>query len=157
MVKSLKLHVFYKVAVNSELANTEWLLWEETQGKFLRVSGPNILVNWSVHNHVLCALLLKDTLFNMYCWSINIELTVNSTITHAKWSFSSVQSLSHVWLFPTPWKAALQASLSISSSRRLLKLMSINSVMPSNYLILCLPLLLLLSILPSMRVLPSHD
>ena len=100
MVKSLKLHVFYKVAVNSELANTEWLLWEETQGKFLRVSGPNILVNWSVHSHVLCALLLKDTLFNMYCWSINIELTVNSTITHAKWSFSSVQSLSHVWLQP---------------------------------------------------------
>ena len=101
MVKSLKLHVFYKVAVNSELANTEWLLWEETQGKFLRVSGPNILVNWSVHNHVLCALLLKDTLFNMYCWSINIELTVNSTITHAKWSFSSVQSLSPVRLFVT--------------------------------------------------------
>ena len=66
-----------------------------------------------------------------------------------KLQFSSV---TQSCLTPTPWKAALQASLSISSSRRLLKLMSINSVMPSNYLILCLPLLLLPSILPSSRV-----
>ena len=56
--------------------------------------------------------------------------------------FSSVQSLSRVWLFATPWTAAHQASLSITSSQCLLKLMSIESVMPSNHLILCLPLLL---------------
>ena len=65
--------------------------------------------------------------------------------------FSSVQSLSHVPLFVTPLTAALQASLSITNSRRLLKLMSIVSVMPSNHLILCRPLLLWPSIFPSIR------
>ena len=67
--------------------------------------------------------------------------------------FSSVQSLSHVQLFVTPWTAAYQASLSITKSRSLLKLMSIESVMPSNHLILCRPLLLSPSIFPSIRVL----
>ena len=65
---------------------------------------------------------------------------------------SSVQSLSHVQLFATPWTAAPQASLSITNSWSLLKLMSIESVMPSNHFILCLPLLLLPSIFPSIRV-----
>ena len=65
----------------------------------------------------------------------------------------SVQSLSHTQLFVTPWTAACQASLSISNSWSLLKLMSIESVMPSNHLILCRPLLLLPSIFPSIRVL----
>ena len=66
--------------------------------------------------------------------------------------FSSVQSLSRVRLFATPWTAACQASLSINNSRSLLKLMSIESVMPSIHLILCHPLLLLPSIFPSIRV-----
>ena len=66
--------------------------------------------------------------------------------------FSSVQSLSHVRLFATPWTAARQASLSITNSWSLLKLMSIESVMPSNHLILCHPLLLLPSIFPSIRI-----
>ena len=61
-------------------------------------------------------------------------------------------SHSVVWLFVTPWTAAHQASLSIANSRSLLKLMSIESVMPSNHLILCRPLLLLPSIFPSIRV-----
>ena len=65
---------------------------------------------------------------------------------------SSVQSLSRVLLFVTPWTAARQASLSITNSWSLLKLMSIESMMPSNHLILCHPLLLLLSIFPSIRV-----
>ena len=64
----------------------------------------------------------------------------------------SVQSLSCVWLFATPWTAACQASLSITNSWSLLKLMSIESVMPSNHLILCHPLLHLPPILPSIRV-----
>ena len=64
----------------------------------------------------------------------------------------SVQSLSHVRLFATPWTAAHQTSLSITNSRSLLKLMSIPSVMPSNHLILCCPLLLPPSIFPSIRV-----
>ena len=65
---------------------------------------------------------------------------------------SPVQSLSCVQLFVTPWTAACQASLSITNSRSLLKLMSIESVMPSNHLILCHPLFLLPSIFPSIRV-----
>ena len=66
--------------------------------------------------------------------------------------FSSVQSLSRVWLFATPWIAAHQASLSITNSRSPPKLVSIKSVMPSNYLILCHPLLFLPPIPPSIRV-----
>ena len=62
------------------------------------------------------------------------------------WGISSVQSLRHVRLFATPWTAAHQASLSITKSQSLLKLMSIKSVMPSNHLSLCHPLLLLPSI-----------
>ena len=65
---------------------------------------------------------------------------------------SSVQSFSHVRLFVTPWTAAHQASLSITNSQSLFKLMSIELVMPSNYLILCHPPLLLPSIFPSIRV-----
>ena len=64
---------------------------------------------------------------------------------------SSVQSLSCVWLFVTPWNAARQASLSITNSRSLLKLMSIESVMPSTHLILYCLLLLLPSVFPSIR------
>ena len=66
--------------------------------------------------------------------------------------FSSVQSLSRVRLFATPWTAACQASLSITNSQSPPKPMSIESVMPSNHLILCLPLLLLPSIFPCIRV-----
>ena len=69
--------------------------------------------------------------------------------------FSSVQSLSHVRLFANPWTVECQASLSITNSGSLLKLMSIESVMPSNHLILCRPLLLLSSIFPSIRVFPN--
>ena len=68
-----------------------------------------------------------------------------------------VQSLSHVRLFMTPWTAACQASLSITNSWSFLKLMSIESVMPSNYLILFHPLLLLPSIFPSIRVFSNES
>ena len=68
-----------------------------------------------------------------------------------------VQLLSRVWLFATPWTAARQASLSITNSQRLSKLMSIESVMPSNHLILCHPLLLLPSIFPTIRVFSSES
>ena len=71
--------------------------------------------------------------------------------------FSSVQSLSHVHLFVIPWNAACQASLSITNSQNLLKLMSIESVMPSNHLILCHPLLLLPSIFPSITVFSNES
>ena len=68
--------------------------------------------------------------------------------------FSSVQSLSCVWVFVTPWTAAHQASLSITNSWSLLRLMS---VMPSNHLILCRPLVLLLSIMPTIRVFSNES
>ena len=68
------------------------------------------------------------------------------------YQFSSVQLLSRVLLFATPWIAARQASLSITNSQSLLKLMSIELVMPSSHLILCCPLLLLPSIFPSIRI-----
>ena len=71
--------------------------------------------------------------------------------------FSSVQSLSYVQLFVNPWTAAHQASQSFTISRSLLKLMSIKSVMTSNHLILCHPLLLLPSIIPSIRVFSNES
>ena len=71
--------------------------------------------------------------------------------------FSSVQSLSHVQLFETPWTAACQASLSITNSQSLLKLMSIDLVMPSNHPILCCLLLLLPSIIPSIRIFSNES
>ena len=71
--------------------------------------------------------------------------------------FSSFQSLSHVRLFVTPWTAAQEASLAITNSQSLLKLMCIASVMPSNHLILCRPLLLLPSIFPSIRLFSNES
>ena len=72
-------------------------------------------------------------------------------------SLSSVQLLSHVRLFVTPWTAACQAFLFIINSQSLLKLMSIESVIPSNHLILCCPLLLLPSVFPSIRVFSNES
>ena len=71
--------------------------------------------------------------------------------------FSSVQSHSHIQLFATPWTAAHQSSLSFMNTCSLLKLMSIESVMPSNHLILCHPLLFLPSIFPSIRVFSNES
>ena len=68
-----------------------------------------------------------------------------------------VQSLSRVWLFVAPWTAARQASLSITNSQSLLKLMSIALVMPSNHLIFCHPLLLPPSVFPSIRIFSSES
>ena len=71
--------------------------------------------------------------------------------------FSSVQSLSHVWLFATPWISARQASLSITNCRSSLRVMSIESVMPSSHLLLCRPLLLLPPIPLSIRVFSNES
>ena len=75
-----------------------------------------------------------------------------------KWvQFNSVQSLSHVWLFVAPWTAARQASLSIINSWSLLKLISVELVMPSSYLILCCPVFLLPSIFPTSGSFPMSQ
>ena len=86
-----------------------------------------------------------------FCFIINILL---GTFI---WLIVVVQLLSCVWLFATPWPAACQASLSFTVSLSLLKLMSIESVMASNHLSLCRPLLLLLSIFPSIRVFSNES
>ena len=75
-----------------------------------------------------------------------------------KWIYDGVVVIvSCVWLFATPWTAARQASLSIANSQNLLKLRSIESVMPSSHLILCHPLFLLPSIFPSIQVFPNES
>ena len=84
-----------------------------------------------------------------FCQKSNYFLLIN--ISYHSVSVS-VQSLSHVRLFATPWTAACQASLSIANSQSLLKFMSLESMMRSNHLILCRPLLLQSSIFPSIRV-----
>ena len=93
--------------------------------------GRRSLVSYTVHGVTKSQTQLRD-------WAQTI--------------ISSVQSLSRVWLFVIPWTPARQASLSITNSQCPPKPMSIESVMPSNHLILCRPLLLLPSIFPSMRV-----
>ena len=100
--------------------------------------------------------LIPSRTFLLLPWVFpGIRVFPNKSALHIRWpkywSFSSVQSLSHVWLFVTPWTAPCQASLSITNSWSLLKLMSIESVMPSNHLILCRPLLPP-SIFPSIKV-----
>ena len=82
-------------------------------------------------------------------------LSVINRSSSQRYQFSSVQSLSHIQLFVTPWTAARQASLSITNSWSLLTLMSIKLMIPSNQIILCSPLLLLPSIFPSIRVFSS--
>ena len=86
--------------------------------------------------------------------AFSIDSAINLQI---KKDISSVQPLSRVWLFATPWTAAHQAFLSVTNSKNLLKLMSIELVMPPNHLILCHPLLLPPSIFPSSRVFFSES
>ena len=89
--------------------------------------------------------------------SCYLQLYLCSQKILTKDSGQSVNSLNHVQLFATPWTAVCQASLSITNSQSLLKLTSIKSVMPSNHLILCHPLLLLPSIFPSIRVFSNES
>ena len=90
-------------------------------------------------------------------WDQELFILVSPWSRHLMFCFSSVQSLSHVWLFVTPWTTARQASLSITNSWSLPKLMSTELVIPSNQLILCRPLLLPPSILSSIRVFSNES
>ena len=97
-------------------------------------------------------MLLWNRLSNWICF-------IPGILSLLAWPFQSSEPLQfiHVRLFVTPWTAACQASLSIAKSRSLLKLMSIKSMMPSNHLILCHPLLLLPSIFPSIRLFSNES
>ena len=111
--------------------------------------------------HVLSQHLLKPCIHSFIHSFIRLlgsECLLCARHSAKPWRFSSVQLLSRVQLFVTPWTAARQASLSITNSWSLLKLMSIESGMPSKpSLILCRPLLLLPSILPSIRVFSNES
>ena len=94
---------------------------------------------------------------SFYSLSAMANMPVGSLIIVLQFTYSSVQSLSCVRLFVTPWIAACQASLSITNSRSSLKLTSLESVMPSRHLILCCPLFLLPPIPPSVRVFSNES
>ena len=103
---------------------------------------------WTLIHSFFCSweifhcIYVLQILYSFICWWTSRLLL---------YVLSWVRTLSHVWLFVTPWTTAHQASLSITNSRSLLKLMSIKSVMPYNHLILCHPLFLLPSVFPSIR------
>ena len=97
----------------------------------------------------------KGSILSLYDTGNRFEEQIISIYCEVQ--FSLVQSLSCVWLFVTPWTTARQASLSITNSRSLLNLMSIELVMPSSHLILCCPLLLLPQIPPSIRVFSNES
>ena len=114
---------------------------------------------WNIHTMGWYSVLKKESKSAAWTMQMNPEDTMLREISPSQQDkpcsspiISSVQLLSRVWLYATPWTAARQVSLSITNSRSLPKLMCIESVMPSNHLILCRPLLLLPSIFPSIRV-----
>ena len=111
---------------------------------------PTTLPPWSLFTGQICCVSLLSTNY----LKKKLKKKFYSQYCQKQWntSVSSVQSLSHVWLFTTPWTTACQASLSITNSRSLSTLMCIELVMPSNHLILCRPLRLLPSIFLSIRV-----
>ena len=115
---------------------------------------PQLGKNWFYYKIHILSQTGKCT----FCWDslfvsrVSNILEMVANCIFVEFQFSSVQSLSHVRLFATPWIAARQASLSITNSQSSLRLRSIESVMPSSHLILCRPLLLLPPIPPSIRV-----
>ena len=114
----------------------------------------------SSHEIKRCLLLGRKAMRNVDNVLKGRDITLPTKVHIAKamiFPISSVQSLSRVWLFANPWTAARQASLSITNYWSLLKLMSIKSVMSSNHLILCRPLLLPPSVFPSIRVFSNES
>ena len=108
---------------------------------------------WSMSSKILCVCVcVCAQMCDQWVENLRIVGTYFLLSVCISVQFSSVQSLSCVWLFATPWIAACQASLTITNSQSSLKLMSIESVMPSSHLILCRPLLLLPPIPPSISL-----
>ena len=117
------------------------------------------ILSLSSHSVIYCLFDLgKVSYFHWTSHSLMYKTWIIPTWkNYCLWHISSVQSLSRVWLLATPWIAACQASLSITNSQSSLKLVSIESVMPSSHLILCCPLLLLPQIPPSIRVFSNES
>ena len=132
---------------------------EETDG-LQSVGSQRIGHKWSglaLTHTQLYMTLCSPKFFHDYNLVLTKTLWCRRQVILSHFQFSSVQSLSCIRLFATPWIAAHQASLSITNSRSLRKLMSIESVMPSSHLSLCHPLLLLPSIPPSIRVFSNES
>ena len=142
---------------NTWIASAFWLFWVRLLWMFVHIC-------MNVHCLFFVKRKFAQDLSNLgqvswspirRCWHLNIRSCFIHCVIHPDQpclEFSSVQPLSHIWLFATPGTAACQASMSITNSWSLLKLMSNESVMPSNHLILSCPLCLLPSIFPSIRV-----
>ena len=111
-----------------------------------------IMFSFFSYTHTQRCVTLRSHGGAIFIYAVLFVFLFRWLILFATFQFSLVQLLNHVGIFVTPWTAACQASLSITNSRSLHKLISIESVMPSNHLILCHPLLLLPSIFPSIRV-----
>ena len=121
----------------------------------LNNSQPNTAISCILSQNDIVFAYLFFIIFTIFiCFQGNIDATISELPTYMV--IVVVHSLSRVWLFATPWIAARQASLSFTISQSLLKLMSIESVMPSNHLVLCHPFLLLPSIFPSIWVCSSE-
>ena len=171
---------------HNESHTTEWLTWTKLICLIFNRACDNLPASWKHHRlsrqstflaSLLCKpgctspLLALQALQNLYrhaydnslwhcCTMFLIYIVLSFYMTpwlHWSVQFSSVQSLSCVWLFVTPWTTECQASLSITNSRSPPKPMSIELVMPSNHLILSCPLLLLPSIFPSIRVFSNES
>ena len=143
-------------------------------GHFPSNIGEELVLFWKLHETKLtqwkslspCFVLnfyfnydsfLKASIFNWRILALQCCASFCHTTAWINHQFTSFQSLSHVWLFVTPWTAAQQASPSITNSWNLLRLKSIESVLPSNHLILCHPLLLPSAFFPSIRVFSSES
>ena len=129
------------------------------EGEFLTIGPPGKFHTfwWGFTEHQIGPLDLPPfewSCCTMVCFPHGHQGDLPKPASHP---FIVFQSLSHVWSFAIPWTVARQASLSFPISQSLLKLVSIKSVMPSNHLILCRPLLLLPSIFPSIRVFSSES
>ena len=131
----------------------QWLLWSPCSSNLSSGVSFDTTADWHLASRPSSSCVTEAPGSHLL---LSVTMT---TIWSRSASFlaCSVQSLSHVWLFVIPWTAACQASLSNTNSWSLLKPMSIKSVMPSNHLILCRPLLLSPSILPSIRVFSNES
>ena len=148
-------HSSRKSGIGPSKAPKDYLLnWESEKAtpseSFLPVQRCIHL--WNFHGHIAW-----NTLHQQNMAQVEKRYSHARALLQIKTCVGSVQLLSHVWLFAIPWTTAYQASLSITNSQSLLKLMSIESVMPSNHLILCRPLLLLSSIFPNIRVFSNES
>ena len=146
--------VFIPMLILVWIYNIYFTLWITIQYYFILMLElyhlsplvPLFICSWFLWLTHHCEIFFS-IIFSFLLYFLGISLLSSTTD-----QFSSIQSLSPVRIFATPWTAACQASLSINNSQSLTKLMSIESVMPSSHLILCYPLLLLPSIFPSNRV-----